>query len=154
MTALLLFQTVVEADTNAPAEKLIYGAIGAAVSTLLYWLLTRNKTTSETDRNYQQMALDVSAALAEWIEKYEKLSIRLNGILEQSSRLQQTLDERTEERNDCHELLQAARELLEKFETTLQDLIEHNHLLEDLVALKRKVQKYTQEQPEDKENTK
>lgn len=149
---LLQVPAVPTPDTSS-LEKFIYSVIGAAVPVILYFIFNRGKVKTDSDASYHRMALEdrkqaleVSQSLAEWIERYEKLSERLSSVVEQMSTLKQHLAERTEERDDLKDLLAEARDLLAKFEDTLQDLIEHNHLLDDLVALKRKVQKHISEE--------
>lgn len=139
MMALQNIPTNISADS---AEKLIYGLIGAAVTALIYWLLTRRKTGSETDRNYQQMALEISEALAEWIERFENGKKEMIEVVQQMGVLQKTLDDCKEERDDCRDLLAQAQELLERFEIAMKDLVEHAHLIEDLVTLKRRVSRF------------
>jgi hypothetical protein len=137
----LLLQTFsISADTG---EKLVYGIIGAAFSALCYWLITRRKSGSETDRNYQQMALDISASLAVWIKKFEDGQKEMIEVVQQMGAVQKALDDCSEERDDCKRLLDQAQELLARFESAIKDLAEYGHLIEDLVTLKRRVSRFT-----------
>jgi hypothetical protein len=138
-----LLQLPISADSW---EKLIYGILGAVVSALIYWLLTRRKTTSETDRNYQQMALEVSKSLAEWIDRFEDAKKEMIEVVKQMGDVQKAFDDCQEDCEDCRQLLSAAKELLECFESAIKDLVEHGPLIEDLATLKRRVQRYTEQE--------